>query len=77
MVSRADRSPIANWWWTIDKPMLFGLIALMFVGLILSFAASPSIAEQLGLESYFFVKRHAIFVMLALIMLLFLSLIHI
>ena len=73
MVSRADRSPIANWWWTIDKPMLFGLIALMFLGLILSFAASPSIAEQLGLESYFFVKRHAIFAIPALFMLLFVS----
>ena len=53
--------------------MLFGLIALMFLGLILSFAASPSIAEQLGLESYFFVKRHAIFVIPALFMLLFVS----
>jgi len=63
MVSRADRSLFGNWWWTIDKPMLFGLIALMFLGLILSFAASPAIAEQLGLESNYFVKRHAIFAM--------------
>lgn len=61
MVSRADRSLFGNWWWTIDKPMLFGLIALIFLGLILSFAASPATAEQLGLDSHFFVKRHAIF----------------
>lgn len=70
MVSRADRSVFANWWWTVDKLMLFGLIALMFVGLILSFAASPAIAEQLGLESYFFVKRHAIFAIPALLLMI-------
>ena len=61
MVSRADRSLFGNWWWTIDKPMLFGLIVLLFIGLILSFAASPATAEQLDLDSNFFVKRHAIF----------------
>lgn len=61
MVSRADRSLFGNWWWTIDKPMLFGLIALIFIGLILSFAASPATAEQLGLNSNYFVKRHAFF----------------
>lgn len=61
MVSRADRSLFGNWWWTIDKPMLFGLIGLLFIGLILSFAASPATAEQLDLDSNFFVKRHAIF----------------
>lgn len=73
MVTRADRSPIANWWWTIDKPMLFGLVGLMFLGLILSFAASPSIAEDLGLENYFFVKRHALFMVPALFMMIFVS----
>ncbi|MEM8839744.1 MAG: FtsW/RodA/SpoVE family cell cycle protein, partial [Pseudomonadota bacterium] len=74
MISRADRSPLGNWWWTVDKPMLFGLIALLFVGLILSFAASPSIAEQLKLESFFFVKRHAVFVVPALLLLIGVSL---
>lgn len=74
MVSRLDRSPLANWWWTIDKPMLFGLIALMFLGLILSFAASPAIAELHGLESYYFVKRHAVFVLPAIAIMLGVSL---
>ena len=73
MVSRIDRSPVANWWWTIDKPMLFGLIALLFLGLILSFAASPSIAESLGLDRYYFVKRHAFFAFPAIAIMLFVS----
>lgn len=66
MVSRADRSLFANWWWTVDKPMLFGLITLVFIGLILSFAASPATAEQLDLDSNYFVKRHAIFALPAI-----------
>ncbi len=68
MVSRADRSVFANWWWTVDKPMLFGLIGLVFLGLVLSFAASPAIAEQLGLTSYYFVKRHAVFAIVAILL---------
>lgn len=70
MASRADRSAFGNWWWTIDKPMLFGLISLVFAGLILSFAASPSIAEHHGLESYFFVKRHAFFAIPAIVVMI-------
>lgn len=73
MVTRADRSAFANWWWTIDKPLLFGLVGLLFAGFILSFAASPTIAEQLNLESYYFVKRHAVFLVPALLSMILVS----
>lgn len=61
MVSRADRGRFADWWWTVDKYMLAGLIALMFGGVVLSLAGSPSVAERLGLDSFHFVKRHVAF----------------
>ena len=47
MVSRADRSQLSQWWWTVDKTLLFSAIALMAGGLVLSLAASPAIAEKL------------------------------
>ena len=25
MISRANRSPLSDWWWTVDRPMLVGL----------------------------------------------------
>lgn len=61
MVSRANRSVFAEWWWTIDKYLLFGLIALMMGGVVLSLAGSPPVAERIGLDSFHFVKRHILF----------------
>ena len=62
MVSRADRSQFAEWWWTVDKYLLGGLIVLMMCGIVLSFAGSPAVAERLGYDdSFHFVKRHIAF----------------
>ncbi|MEZ5786685.1 MAG: putative lipid II flippase FtsW [Xanthobacteraceae bacterium] len=71
MVSRVERTPFADWWWTVDRLLLAALIALMLAGIILSLAASPPVANRLGLDAFYFVNRHvfyllpAIFVMLA------------
>jgi cell division protein FtsW len=61
MVSRADRSAFAEWWWTVDKYLFAGLVALMLGGVVLSLAGSPPVAERLGYDSFHFVKRHVFF----------------
>ncbi|KQZ54697.1 cell division protein FtsW [Rhizobium sp. Root149] len=61
MVSRADRGALADWFWTIDRFFLATFILLMGIGFMLSFAASPPVAERIGLPSFHFVERHAIF----------------
>ncbi len=61
MVSRADRSEFAEWWWTVDKPLLAGAFALMIGGIVLSLAGSPAVAERLGYDSFHFVNRHLLF----------------
>ncbi|MEO8668931.1 MAG: putative lipid II flippase FtsW [Bauldia sp.] len=61
MVSRTDRSPFAEWWWTVDRYLLVALIALMLGGVVLSLAGSPPVAERLGYDSFHFVKRHVAF----------------
>jgi cell division protein FtsW len=66
MVSRADRSEFAEWWWTVDKYLLGGLIVLMLGGVILSLAGSPPVAERFGYDSFHFVKRHLFFFLPAL-----------
>ena len=67
MVSRVDRGPVARWWWTIDLYFLGAFLALMGLGVILSFAASPAVAERIGLDSYHFVERQIMFMAPALI----------
>ncbi|MGF0538582.1 putative lipid II flippase FtsW [Agrobacterium sp. ES01] len=66
MVSRAERGPVADWFWTIDRLFLVLFLLLMGVGLMLSFAASPAVAERLGLDSFHFVKRQAVFMIPAI-----------
>jgi cell division protein FtsW len=66
MFSRERKTPVAEWWWTIDKSLLAALILLMLVGVLLSFAASPPVAERLGLGPWHFIVRQAIFAALAL-----------
>lgn len=61
MVSRAERGPIADWFWTIDRYFLATFIMLMGLGFMLSFAASPAVATRINLEPFFFVKRQAAF----------------
>jgi cell division protein FtsW len=66
MVSRAERGALADWFWTIDRFFLAAFILLMGLGFMLSFAASPPVAERLGLDSFHFVKRHAMFLLPAI-----------
>jgi cell division protein FtsW len=61
MFSRDRKTPIAEWWWTVDRDLLIALILLMVCGIVLSFAASPSVAERLHLPWYFFIERQCAF----------------
>ena len=58
MVSRAQRTPFGEWWWTVDKLTLAAVGALMLAGVVLSLAASPPVAARLGLDPFYFVDRH-------------------
>ncbi|MCC0039434.1 MAG: putative lipid II flippase FtsW [Brucellaceae bacterium] len=66
MASRTDRGMIANWWWTIDRWFLAAFLGLMGLGILLSFAASPAVAERIGLDSFHFVTRQIVFMIPAL-----------
>ncbi|MBT9371029.1 putative lipid II flippase FtsW [Rhizobium sp. CSW-27] len=73
MVSRADRGALADWFWTIDRYFLATFILLMGIGFMLSFAASPPVAERIGLPSFHFVERHAVFLLPSLAVMIGLS----
>ena len=42
MNSRADTELFARWWWTVDRVTLLAMLALIAIGLMLAFAASPA-----------------------------------
>jgi len=67
MLSRLDKSPVATWWWTVDRWFLAAFLSLMGLGIVLSFAASPAVAERIGLDSFHFATRQIVFMIPALI----------
>ena len=70
MISREVRTPLSDWWWTVDKPLLGAIFALMLSGVILSLAASPPVATRIGLDPFHFFGRHVLFLAPAFIVLI-------
>ncbi|MFN3133087.1 FtsW/RodA/SpoVE family cell cycle protein [Roseibium sp.] len=66
MVSRADRSRFADWFWTVDHYLLAAFSILLVSGVVFAFAASPPVAERIGVDTFYFVKRQAMFTIPAL-----------
>src|SRR5215467_8332535 len=73
MVSRAERTPFAAWWWTIDRFILVALGAIMLGGIVLSLAASPPVAARIGLDAFYFVHRHVMYLVPAIAVMLAMS----
>ena len=66
MFSRTDKSLVSKWWWTIDRWNLTAILLLMFIGSILIFSASPSIAIRLdNISSYHFITKHLTFLLIS------------
>lgn len=70
MLSRAQRTPFGEWWWTVDRLTLAAIGALMLAGVVLSLAASPPVAGRLGLDPFYFVNRHILFLLPAIAVML-------
>lgn len=60
---RQDKSVVGNWWWTVDRWTFFAILFLVFAGVVLVTAASPSVAERIGLSPFYFVTRHLFFLL--------------
>src|SRR5437899_2220226 len=64
--ARIDQSPVARWWWTVDRWSLAALGMLIGFGVVMSLAASPPVAERIGYDGLHFVRRHLAMLPLAL-----------
>jgi cell division protein FtsW len=61
MMSRIERSWAASWWWTVDRWFISAIGALMVLGIVLTLAGSPPVAERLGLSPFHFVNRQILY----------------
>ncbi|GAO98804.1 lipid II flippase FtsW [Caedimonas varicaedens] len=74
--ARTDNSKLGRWWWTVDRWTLAAIFLLIAIGFLLTMAASPSVAHRLKLESFYFVKRHAIYMIPVVFILISVSLLN-
>ncbi|WP_207476880.1 putative lipid II flippase FtsW [Arenibaculum pallidiluteum] len=65
-LSRTDQSVFGRWWWTVDRWTLAAVALLMGFGVVLVQAASPAVAERIGLDNFHFVQRHVLTLLPAL-----------
>lgn len=74
LFARTDQSILGRWWWTVDRYLLAAFTALIIFGVVLVAAASPPVAERIGLSTHHFTLRHMIVLCPALAMMLGVSL---
>ena len=66
-----------NYWRNIDKKIFLCFLTLFFLGLFFSFSSTSSLAgERLNKDYYFFFSKHLIFTFLALLIMIFFSILQ-
>lgn len=71
---RTDTSVVGRWWWTVDRLNMFALFILIGFGFILVAAGSPPVAKRLDLPAFYFVHRHQMFLAVAVMAMMVVSL---
>ncbi len=77
MMGRLQQLPAAlrDWWWSVDRLLVFTFGGLIAIGLILSLAASPGAAASNHIsEPFYFFFRHSVFATAGLIVMVMVSL---
>lgn len=71
---RTDTSILGRWWWTVDRWTVAALFLLVGIGILLTMAASPAVADRIGADSFHFIRRQFIFLAPALVVMIAVSL---
>ncbi len=64
---------LSRWWRTVDHVSILAVIGIFSVGILLSLASSPSMAERQDQAQFYYVYRQAIFGTIALIAMIIIS----
>jgi cell division protein FtsW len=75
-VSRLDTSVLGRWWWTVDRVTLYAVMLLMLLGYVAMLAVAPMAARRMGLDPSAFVGKQVLFLALAAVVLVAISLLQ-
>jgi len=68
--ARTDTSLLGRWWWTVDRWTLATVLMIAGIGMVLTLAASPAVAERIGLDAFHFARRQFVYLPLAVAVML-------
>jgi len=68
-LDRQNKNIISTWWWTIDKLSLFAILAVIAFGAVMVATASPAIADRIGFDSFYFVRRQLVYLSFSVVIL--------
>ena len=72
-LSRTSENIFSKWWWTVNRPLLFSFGIIIAIGILLAAAATPMVANRIGIEEFYFLKRHIAFIFPSLMIIFFIS----
>lgn len=72
-LDRRNTTMLGRWWWTVDRPAFFAMMALVSIGIFLVAAASPAVAQRIGLSNFYFVTRHQMFLAISVFTMMLIS----
>ena len=71
---RKHKSFFGSWWWTIDRITLVAIAIIIAISAIMVAAASPAVADRIGVESFYFVRRQLTYLLAAIVIIISVSL---
>lgn len=71
--ARNDNSILGRWWWTVDRWTLGAVFLLAAIGMLLTTTASPPVADRINVDSLHFVRKQAILLVPAALVIVVLS----
>jgi cell division protein FtsW len=72
-ISRSSDNIVSKWWWTDDRPLLFSFVLMIVIGVFLAMAATPMVANHIGIDQFHFLKRHLLFIVPSLLVIFVIS----
>ena len=73
LLGRSDRGLLAQWWFTVDRGLMFAVLLLMASGVLVTMAASPPVADRIGVDTFHFIKGQLFYLCFAVPVLVALS----
>lgn len=73
MLNKTRRKIQATWWSTIDKPLFLSFSLLIVIGFALVMAASPTVAKRIHVDSFHFVYRQLVYIVVGVTSMIWLS----